>query len=110
MRFGIWHPIESAAKFALETPGVLQTRAEGVLDYEQGLSAMVYYAHSGAQESLKAFVTGRGAAALRRAAAAGARWIRFAEAPAPEPAYDELIAAFSERFGSLPLANRAKSA
>ncbi len=87
---------------------MLQTRAEGVLDYERGLSAMVYYAHSG-RDNLKDFVTGRGAAALRRAAAAGARWIRFAETAAPEPAYDQLMADFSERFGSAPLANRVKS-
>ncbi len=110
MRFGIWHPIESAATVAPDAPGVLQTRAEGVLDYERGLSAMVFYAHSGTEENLRAYVTGRGAAALRRAAAAGARWIRFAEAAEPAPAFDELMAAFTERFGSTPLANRAKSA
>jgi len=37
--------------------------------------------------------------------AAGARWIRFAEAPDPAVELDRLLKGFVERFGSLPISN-----
>lgn len=105
MHFGAWHPISEASVAAPDTAGVLQTRAEGVMDYRVGRSAMVMYACAGPEETLRRFVAGRGARDLQRAVAAGARWIRFAEAPDAPAELDRLLKSFHERFGSLPIAN-----
>ena len=75
------------------------------MDYETGRSAMVFYASSPPGETLRAFVGGRGARQLRRAVAAGARWIRFAEVPDPSDELDRLLKGFAERFGSPPINN-----
>jgi hypothetical protein len=75
------------------------------MDYETGRSAMVYYACSPPGETLRGFVGGRGARQLRRAVAAGARWIRFAEVPDPTDELDRLLRGFIERFGSPPISN-----
>jgi len=87
----------------------LQTRAEGVMDYRSGRSAMILYACSAADETLRGFVAGRGARELDRAISAGARWIRFAEANDPKPEMDRLLRGFVERFGSLPISNAGGS-
>jgi hypothetical protein len=105
VHFGAWHPISEASAAAPEACGVLQLRAEGVMDYRAGRSAMVMYAAAGPQETLRHFVAGRGARDLQRAVAAGARWIRFAEAPDAAAELDRLLKTFVERFGSLPIAN-----
>jgi hypothetical protein len=105
VHFGTWHPISEAGTVAPEAAGVLQTRAEGVMDYRAGRSAMVLYACSAADETLRRFVAGRGARELQRAVAAGARWIRFAEATDPAGELDRLLKGFVERFGSLPISN-----
>ena len=105
MHFGAWHPISNAGTAAPEGAGVLQARAEGVMDYETGRSAMVLYACTPPGETLRGFVGGRGARQLRRAVAAGARWIRFAEVQAPSDELDRLLKGFVERFGSLPINN-----
>ena len=108
VHFGFWHPINEASTQAPERPGVLQVRAEGVMDYENGRSAMVMYACSPPGETLRAFLDGgRGGRQLRRAVAAGARWIRFAEVPEPEAEaeLDRLLKGFVERFGSPPISN-----
>jgi hypothetical protein len=105
VHFGAWHPITEASTAAPDTAGVLQTRAEGVMDYRAGRSAMVMYAAAGPDETLRRFVSGRGARDLQRAVAAGARWIRFAEAASPAAELDRLLKTFVERFGSLPIAN-----
>jgi hypothetical protein len=105
VHFGAWHPISEASAAAPEACGVLQLRAEGVMDYRAGRSAMVMYACAGPQETLRHFVAGRGARDLQRAVAAGARWIRFAEAPDAAAELDRLLKTFVERFGSLPIAN-----
>ena len=107
VHFGSWHPITEASSLAPETSGVMQVRAEGVMDYETGRSAMVLYACSPPGETLRAFVGGRGGRQLRRAVAAGARWIRFAEATEPEAELDRLLRGFVERFGSPPISNAA---
>src|SRR4051794_41866029 len=83
VHFGVWHPIGDAGIVAPEGSGVLQARAEGVMDYETGRSAMVFYACSPPGETLRGFVGGRGARQLRRAVAAGARRGRLAAAPPP---------------------------
>ena len=75
------------------------------MDYETGRSAMVFYACSPPGETLRGFVGGRGARQLRRAVAAGARWIRFAEVPDPSDELDRLLKGFVERFGSPPINN-----
>jgi hypothetical protein len=105
VHFGAWHLMSEAEAVAPPTAGVLQTRSEGVMDYRIGRSAMVFYACSGSDETLRGFVTGRGAAQLARAVSAGARWIRFAEAPNPKEELDRLLKGFVERFGSLPVGN-----
>ena len=110
VHFGSWHPIAEASAQAPESSGVLQVRAEGVMDYETGRSAMVMYACSPPGETLRGFVDGRGGRQLRRAVAAGARWIRFAEASQPEAELDRLLRGFVERFGSPPISNASGSA
>jgi hypothetical protein len=105
VHFGAWHPISEATATAPEAAGVLQARAEGAMDYRTGRSAMVMYACSGPDETLRGFVGGRGARDLGRAVNAGARWIRFAEAPNPKDELDRLLRLFVERFGSPPISN-----
>jgi hypothetical protein len=109
VHFGAWHKISDASKAAPETAGVLQTRAEGAMDYRSGRSAMVLYACSEPEETLQRFVAGRGARQIERAVSAGARWIRFAEAPQPQDELDRLLKGFVERFGSLPISNAGTS-
>jgi hypothetical protein len=105
MRFGAWLPIDTAAAAAPEGPGVLQTRADDLLAYPQGRSAMVFYAHCPSDGSLRGFICGIGATDLVRASAAGARWIRFAETSEPETDFERLLDHFVERFGAPPVAN-----
>ena len=104
MHFGAWHPISEASAAAPDTSGVLQTRAEGAMDYRAGRSAMVMYACAGPEETLRRFVAGRGARDIQRAVAAGARWIRFAESANAPAELDRLLKNFTERFGSPPIA------
>jgi hypothetical protein len=97
--------MSEASAAAPEAAGVLQARAEGAMDYRTGRSAMVMYACSGPEETLRGFVAGRGARELGRAVSAGARWIRFAETPSPRDELDRLLRLFIERFGSPPISN-----
>ena len=83
----------------------LIARADDLIAYPQGRSAMVFYAHCPSDGSLRDFIAGLGAADLRRASAAGARWIRFAETSEPEDDFERLLDHFVERFGAPPLAN-----
>jgi hypothetical protein len=110
VRFGAWLPIDSAATGAPEAAGVLQTRADELLAYPKGKSAMVYYAHCPSDGSLRAYVGGVGATDLRRASEAGARWIRFAETSQPETDFERLLDHFVDRFGAPPIANAAATA
>jgi hypothetical protein len=109
MRFGEWVPIDSAAVSAPEGAGVLQTRADGLVAYPQGRSAMIYYAHCPSGSSLRGFITGIGAGDLVRATEAGARWIRFAETSEPETDFERLLDHFVDRFGAPPVANAVPS-
>jgi hypothetical protein len=109
VHFGAWHKISDARTAAPDAAGVLQTRAEGVMDYRAGRSAMVLYACSEPDETLRHFVAGRGARQIERAVNAGARWIRFAEAASPQSELDRLLKGFVERFGSLPISNAGTS-
>jgi hypothetical protein len=79
------------------------------MDYRSGRSAMVFYACCDPEETLQAFVAGRGARQIERAVSAGARWIRFAEAAHPQDELDRLLKGFVERFGSLPISNAGAS-
>jgi hypothetical protein len=110
VKFGVWHPIESAASEAPDGPGVLQIRADELLDYPRGKSAMVLYAHSASEGSLRVYLGGTGATDLGKAASAGARWIRFAETSEPEDDFERLLDHFVERFGAPPLANGSLTA
>jgi hypothetical protein len=109
VHFGAWHPIADAAAAAPDRPGVLQARAEGIMDYETGRSAMVLYACTNTDESLRDFLMGRGARDVRRAVAAGSRWIRFAETADPPLELRRLLDGFVERFGAPPIANAGGS-
>ena len=108
VRFGAWHPLAGAAEAAPARPGVLQARADDLLVFPRGKSAMVLYASSAADEPLAAFVAGPGAPLVTLAASLGARWVRYAEAADPAAARDRLLRQFLERFGSLPAANGVK--
>ena len=110
MHFGEWLPIDTAVAKAPEGPGVLQTRADDLLAYPRGRSAMVLYAHCPSDGSLRGFISGIGADDLLRAAEAGARWIRFAETSEPETDFERLLDHFVERFGAPPVANAVPSA
>jgi hypothetical protein len=105
VNFGPWVPIESAAAEAPDAPGVLQSRAEDLIDYPTGKSAMVLYAHCPSLGSLRDFLHASGAADLGRARDAGAKWVRFAETSEPEASFERLLDHFVERFGAPPLAN-----
>jgi len=105
VHFGVWHPISQAGTAAPDAAGVLQTRAEGVMDYRSGRSSMVFYACTDVGETLRVFVAGRGAREIDRAISAGARWIRFAPTPTPRIELDRLLEGFVERFGSPPISN-----
>ena len=110
MHFGEWLPIDSAVAQAPEGPGVLQTRADDLLAYPRGRSAMVLYAHCPSDGSLRGFISGIGATDLRRATEAGAKWIRYAETSEPETDFERLLDHFVERFGAPPVANAVASA
>src|SRR5712692_5822401 len=98
VRFGSWYPLERAVAEAPERPGVLQVRAEDLLSFPHGKSAMLLYTATAADEPLAAFVAGRGAPLLARAAAYGGRLVRFAEAALPEAELERLLRQFTLRF------------
>jgi hypothetical protein len=112
VKFGDWLAIDNAAAEAPDAPGVLQSRADDLLEYPTGRSAMVLYAHSPSLGSLREFINGSGASDLARARESGARWVRFAETSEPEASFERLLDHFVERFGAPPVANgtaRARS-
>ena len=106
MNFGGWLSLDQAPAAAPDCPGVLQARTDALLAYPRGRSAMVLYACSRGDETLRRYVSGPGgAAALCRAARAGARWVRFGAAAAPTAQLDRLLKGFVDRFGARPAAN-----
>lgn len=107
VNFGTWYQLLEASGAAPPAPGVVQARAERPLPYPRGKSAMVFYGATAAGEDLRSYVTGRGAAELRQADAAGARFVRFGVTDRPQPELARLLGQFSSRFGALPLTNLA---
>jgi hypothetical protein len=105
LNFGGWFPLDDVSSVAPDTPGLLQARADTLVSYPRGRSAMVLYAHSRADETLRIYVAGRGAPVVGHASSAGARWIRFGSAAAPEMEFDRLMRQFVDRFGARPKAN-----
>lgn len=105
VRFGSWCALADAAAAAPERPGLLQVRAAVLLSFPRGKSAMIFYAATATDESLGAFVAGRGAPLLARAVALGGCLVRFAEATLPEPQLERLMQHFTERFGAPPPGN-----
>ena len=103
VQFGAWHPLERAAEAAPPQPGVLQARADTLLLFPRGKSAMVLYARC--ESPLDEFVRGPGAALLARASELGARWVRFGASARPAADHDRLLRQFEERFGAPPPAN-----
>ena len=110
MRFGPWLPLLEAHDTAPAAPGVLQARGEALVELPRGKSAMLLYAASMPDESLQAFVRGRGAPLLAAASRLGACWVRFAESPRPDSELSRLLRIFVERFGAAPPTNRGKVA
>jgi hypothetical protein len=109
VKFGVWHPVAEASTAAPDWPGLLQARAEELVPYPRGKSAMVLYAACRPDETLRRYVrAATGAAALRRAAAHGARWVRFGQTAAPERELSRLTSQFQQRFGALPAGNAAE--
>jgi len=105
VNFGTWYQLLEASSAAPPAPGVVQARAERPLPYPRGKSAMVFYGATGAEEDLRGYVTGRGAAELRRADDAGARFVRFGVTDRPQRELERLLGQFSARFGGPPAAN-----
>ena len=105
VNFGGWLPLVDARASAPESPGVLQARGDALVAYPRGRSAMLLYAASRADETLRGYVGGRGAPAIDRAREAGARYVRFGGAAAPEHERDRLLAQFTARFGASPVVN-----
>lgn len=106
VNFGTWHELIHAPLVAPSTPGVLQARAQDVRSYPTGKSAMVFYGACDDSEGLRGFVTGRGAPDLDRAAAEGARFVRFGATEHPRAQLDRLLEQFLARFGALPTGNQ----
>ena len=107
MNFGSWHDLVDASRVAPARSGVLQARARTLLMFPAGKSAMVLYASSGADETLRQYIDARGADSLARAAAAGATLVRFGLTAHPDAELKRLLDQFSARFGALPPGNRA---
>jgi len=105
LNFGGWLSLDDAPSAAPDVPGLLQARAENLSSYPRGRSAMVLYARSRADETLRRYVSGRGALTLAHASTAGARFIRFGASPTPDRDFDRLLRRFVDRFGSPPTAN-----
>jgi hypothetical protein len=99
------------AAAAPETPGVLQVRSDALEAYPRGRSAMLLYAHSGAdlELTLRRYLAAppeAEAAGLARAAERGGRWIRFGASSSPQADCARLVGQFTERFGAPPAANQ----
>jgi hypothetical protein len=96
LRFTSWYPAEQIAERAPAQPGVFQVRAEQLLEYPTGRSAMVHYGHG---EDLRAAML----AWASEHEFAGARY-RHADAlaRAPKDALASLISRFVSRFGAPP--------
>jgi hypothetical protein len=117
VQFSAWHKLDDAGRLAPAAPGVLQARAERLLPYPTGRSAMVFYDASRGGTSLAAWVCqgGGGQEGLGRAQRLGASLVRFgaaglrspdaAKVRSPEEELERLLASFRERFGRTPLAN-----
>lgn len=108
VQFSAWHPLDDAGRTAPAAPGVLQARAEGVVAYPSGKSAMIFYDAAG-PSTLASHVAGPGRPGLDRARACGAAYIRFAVTPAgtAEAELGRLLETFRARFGAVPRANQA---
>jgi hypothetical protein len=101
VKVGSWCALERAAAEAPDRPAVLQVCAETLLSFPRGKSAIVLYTATAADEPLVAFVAGRGAALLARAAVCGGRLVRSAEA-APCPRRNSNGSCGNSRNGSAP--------
>jgi hypothetical protein len=105
VNFGGWLSLDDAPAQAPDAPGLMQARGEKLLAYPRGKSAMVLYACCRSDETLRHYVRGRGAQALGRASASGARYVRFGAAQAPDLELHRLLRHFVDRFGAVPVAN-----
>jgi hypothetical protein len=96
LQFTSWYPAEQIAERAPTQPGVYQVRAEQLLEYPTGRSAMVHY---GDAEDLRAAML----AWASEHDFAGARY-RHADrlARPPKDALATLLARFVSRFGAPP--------
>ena len=107
MHFGPWFPLVEAVQHAPDAPGVVQARAAGIFAYARGQSAMVFYACSPGDESLREFMLGSGQDLLSHVEKCGGCLIRFGETDQPGRELSRLLQNFEGRFGSLPTGNAA---
>jgi hypothetical protein len=105
LNFGGWISLDEAPAAAPEVAGLLQARADGLLAYPRGKSAMVMYARCHPEETLRRYVADRGSGALGLASARGARWVRYGASSDPDLDYHRLLRRFVDRFGAPPVAN-----
>ncbi len=102
MRFGPWFPLARAVDLAPDGPGVLEIRAESLLPYPRGKSAMVLYDRSFEHESLRLFCAQRGSQVLKEAQDLGGTRIRFATTATPDVCGLRRLRDFVDRFGAPP--------
>jgi hypothetical protein len=105
VHFGVWHPISEASAAAPEAAGVLQTRAEGVMDYRSDGAPWCF---TPVRRPVRRCAASWLAAAPGTSSGpfhAGARWIRFAATTTPKLDLERLLEGFVERFGSPPISN-----
>lgn len=104
MSFGRWEPLDRAR--APSGPGLYQARrAQGLLDYPKGKSAMIQY---GADDSDLSMALNRFRASIPIEEQAQI-WIRFAAADGarlPSEMSAQSLRQFEERFGAVPVLNR----
>jgi hypothetical protein len=102
--FGRWEPLDTAA--APPGPGLFQARrAEGLIDYPKGKSAMIHY---GADDTEVGVALNRYRDAVPPAERAHV-WVRFAPPErhqSPSETLERSLRQFAARFGARPLANQ----
>ncbi|HEX9794326.1 MAG TPA: hypothetical protein VGC54_10120 [Planctomycetota bacterium] len=104
--FGEWFELAAAATSAPAAAGVFQVRLQqGLADYPDGRSAMLYYGRAADLSAGIAAFRARVVPTLEQDETA--LWVRWLAVDAPDLRLRQLFARFEARFGSLPFANAA---
>lgn len=110
LTFGRWFPYAAEALAEMpDEPGVLQIRrAQGLVDFPRGKSAMLRYgaAESSLRRSFAELLAESGPSSMKETgdgAGVGEAWlVRWATSPVPREHYERLLRGFTERFGAPP--------